>query len=405
MKKILIIVTIALLSLAASGQPFKGTWTGKLSVQDIELTMVLHIGDACTLDVPSQGAKDIPVEINGTGSAQVKLSIPMIGASYEGLYLGNTIVGTFRQTGMEFPLAFKRGKPAANRPQTPKPPFPYNTEEFTFTNSDAVLSGTLTTPHGMSEETPIVLMVSGSGLQNRDEELFEHKPFAVIADVLAKNGIASLRYDDRSYGKSTGDASNATTKTFMEDAHAGVTHLRSLGFKHIGILGHSEGGTIAFMLAADGLTDFIVSMAGMAETGEKTLLDQTTRIAVLTGMSGQDAKAYAENAISHTKATGNAYMQYLMTLDPAPYISEVKCPVLAINGEKDSQVLCETHLAVIRTLVPHADTKAYPELNHMFQHCTTGHPTEYYNIEETISPEVPEDIAEWINRLHAGKNQ
>lgn len=186
MRKILIIVAIALLSLAASGQPFKGTWTGKLSVQDIELTMVLHIGDACTLDVPSQGAKDIPVEINGTESAQVKLSIPMIGASYEGLYLGNTIVGTFRQTGMEFPLAFKRGKPAANRPQTPKPPFPYNTEEFTFTNSDAVLSGTLTTPHGMSEETPIVLMVSGSGLQNRDEELFEHKPFAVIADVLAK---------------------------------------------------------------------------------------------------------------------------------------------------------------------------------------------------------------------------
>ncbi len=258
----------------------------------------------------------------------------------------------------------------------------------------------LTLPEGSGPDTPVLLMVSGSGQQNRDEELMEHKPFAVIADSFARNGIATLRYDDRGIGASTGDLAEATTDTFAEDALKGLEFLRARGYRKVGVLGHSEGGTIAFMLASQGGPDFIVSMAGMAETGEETLMAQTVRIAVAQGLPEDQATAYARQGVAATKASANPWMARFLELDPAEYIKSVTCPVLALNGEKDLQVIAERNIPIIKDLLPSATVRIYPDLNHLFQHCMTGSPTEYYEIEETISPEVLTDMVEWIKKLN-----
>ena len=351
------------------------------------------------MDVPEQGAKGISVDIKEMTAMSLKLDIPMIMASYEGLMMGGSIVGTFTQVGQPFPLTLKRGAPSPQRPQTPVPPFPYNTEEVSFQSGEAVLSGTLATPSQMTEDTPAVVLVSGSGLQDRDEALMDHKPFAVIADAFAKKGIATLRYDDRGFGRSTGDVQNATTHTFKDDAREAIEYLRSRGFKAVGVLGHSEGGTIAFMLAAENVPDFIVSMAGMAETGEITLRRQLARGLELEGAPKESIDAYVEQTVAQFKANPNPWTTCFLALDPAPYIAKASCPVLAVNGESDVQVACEANLGIIRDLLPSAQAVSYPGLNHLFQHCTTGSTSEYYNIEETMSEEVLADIASWISNL------
>ncbi len=400
MRKLLLVALLTMTAYMAMGQDLNGPWNGAIKVNGSELGLVFTVdGEKCTLDVPAQGAKGIPAEYK-MDKGGLKITIPTIGASYEGVYFNNSLMGTFRQNGGEFPLTLKRGLPAPNRPQTPVGPFPYSTEEVTFANGDAVLSGTLSTPSGATLDTPVLLMVSGSGQQNRDEELMEHKPFAVIADAFARNGIATLRYDDRGFGASTGDLTEATTDTFAEDALEGVKFLRSLGYRNVGVLGHSEGGTIAFMLAAsEGGPDFIISMAGMAEDGEGTLLAQTVKIAVAQGIPEAQAKVLAEQSVAANKAAANVWMKRFLQLDPAPYISKVTCPTLALNGEMDLQVIAERNIPIIKDLLPSATIKTYPGLNHLFQHCRTGAPTEYYEIEETVSPEVIGDMVSWIKDL------
>ncbi len=227
----------------------KGEWSGKLNVFGQKLTLVFHLDDEnCTIDSPDQGIKRIPAKLERT-EIGIKVSVSSINASYEGTKMGESITGIFKQHGQSFPLTLKPGSMKRNRPQTPVAPFPYQTQEVSFNNGDAVLKGTLVLPQNHTEKTPVLLMVTGSGLQNRDEEVFEHKPFAVIADALARQGIATLRYDDRGFGESTGDLVNVTTEVLKNDALAGVELLRKQ-FKHVGILGHSEGGTIGLMLAA-----------------------------------------------------------------------------------------------------------------------------------------------------------
>ena len=248
MKKLILFSLICLASIAARAQEsgIKGTWTGKLNVFGNELTLVFHFdGEDCTLDSPDQGIKGVPAKLERTETG-IKVAVPSINASYEGVNMGNSVMGTFKQHGQSFPLTLKPGIVKRNRPQTPAPPYPYQTQEVSFNNGDAVLKGTLVMPENASSQTPVLLMVTGSGLQNRDEEFFEHKPFAVIADALARQGIATLRYDDRGFGESTGDLVNVTTEDFKNDALAGVELLRKQ-FKHVGILGHSEGGTIGLM--------------------------------------------------------------------------------------------------------------------------------------------------------------
>ena len=178
-----------------------GTWSGKLDIQGTKLTLVFHLDEPNpTMDSPDQGAKGIPIQVTRTETGNVTVKVTSIGATYEGQWMLKQIVGDFKQMGVSLPLTLTPGEEKPNRPQTPKGPFPYVMEEVSFTNGDAVLKGTLVLPEGCSRKTPVLIMVTGSGLQNRDEEIFEHKPFAVIADALARAGIATLRYDDRGFG-------------------------------------------------------------------------------------------------------------------------------------------------------------------------------------------------------------
>ena len=381
---------------------------GKLSLGSQSLTIVLHVNCnvqgkvECTLDSPDQGVKGIAVETDYCSSDSISVSIASLALSYQGKLKGDEIVGTFTQ-GQPFPLTLKRGEEKLNRPQNPVAPYPYKTEEVAFKNvaDGATLVGTLSYPVGYKKgKTPVVLMVTGSGQENRDEEVFDHKPFLVIADYLARHGVATLRYDDRGFGKSTGgDVEHATTLDFMRDAASGVDFLRtSKQFGKVGILGHSEGGSIAFMLGAKGKVDFIISMAGIGVKGDTALTAQANKILELTGQSMRfSTHQYRMNAIIERSPWLNFFIDY----DPSGDISKTLCPVMAINGSRDVQVIPSLNLMGIKAhLKPNSKNiiKEYPSLNHLFQHCKTGNVLEYRMIEETISPEVLEDIVRFIKQ-------
>lgn len=261
MRKHLALIAV-LLTAVFGAHAQTGTWSGKIEVQGMKLPLVFHLNEENpTMDSPDQGARGIPIAVERDATGKITIKISSIGATYEGQWTSGEIVGTFRQWGTSLPLTLVPGEEKVNRPQTPKAPFPYTTEEVSFTNGNAVLRGTLVLPAGHTKKTPVLIMVTGSGLQNRDEEIFEHKPFAVIADALARAGIATLRYDDRGFGESTGDIINCTTEDLKNDALSGIRLLRER-FDKVGVIGHSEGGTIALLLAAEGKADFIVSLAG-----------------------------------------------------------------------------------------------------------------------------------------------
>ena len=251
--------------------------------------------EGCTMDSPSQGAVGIKTDWTRSENGDVKISIPTIGGSYEGRLEGKEIKGVFKQMGMSFPLNLTETR--LNRPQTPVAPFPYTTEEVKFKNGDIELNGTLSLPAGFSKKTPVLVMVTGSGQQNRDEELFEHKPFAVIADAFARKGIATLCYDDRFFGDKSKDFGKFTTYDFEEDALAAINLLRGR-FDNVGVLGHSDGGTIALMLAAEGKVDFAVSMAGVGGSGKENLLLQNKMI--LKSMKMKNTKKTKRTRITKT---------------------------------------------------------------------------------------------------------
>ena len=419
----------AILCLMASvAKAQKGSWSGELNIQGIKLPLVFNFtDDGCTIDSPSQGAKGIKAEKSITPEGKLKVTAGMIGASFEGTMEEQTITGTFTQNGMSLPLTLKPGEQKNNRPQTPVPPFPYITEEVTFSNGDITLNGTLTLPEGWNKNTKAVVMVTGSGQQNRDEEIFDHKPFAVIADALARKGIASLRYDDRGWGNKAIRFTDFTTDDFKQDAAAGIDLLRRK-FKTVGVIGHSEGGTIALMLASEGKTDFVVSLAGMTISGKQTLLNQNIDALRSIGLqeetvekysevisdifdkvaAGQDIDEYLKGAenmenfkpiIDHAKKLlTSPYMRHFITKDIHNSLPNIKCPVLALNGKKDTQVEYKQNLEVLENGLTNCshETVAYDNLNHLFQHCTNGSIVEYHQIEETISQEVLDKIISWI---------
>ena len=409
MKKIVLSICLLFSWAGAFAQkPIEGDWMGKLNLGPQSLTIVLHVNcDAqgkaeCTLDSPDQGAKGIAVETDYCSSDSISVSLASLALSFQGKLKGDEIVGTFTQ-GQSFPLVLKRGEEKLNRPQNPVAPYPYKTEEVAFKNvaDGATLVGTLSYPIGYKKgKTPVVLMVTGSGQENRDEEIFDHKPFLVIADYLARHGVATLRYDDRGFGKSTGrDVEHATTLDFMRDAASGVDFLRaSKQFSRVGILGHSEGGSIAFMLGAKGKVDFVISMAGVGVKGDTALTAQANKILELTGQSMRySTHQYRMNAIIKRSPWLNFFIDY----DPSADISKTLCPVMAINGSRDIQVISSLNLAGIKAHLkpnPKNIIKEYPSLNHLFQHCKTGNVLEYRMIEETISPEVLEDIVRFIKQ-------
>ena len=424
-----ILISLATILLtAASVSAQTGTWSGKLQVSGMELTLIFNIEDAdATLDVPDQGAKGIPATVSRTAIGGIRIEIPGIMASYEGLWAGVSIIGSFTQHGVTFPMNLSPGAPVLKRPQTPVGPFPYSTEEVSFRNGSATLKGTLTLPENCGRTTPVLIMLTGSGLQNRDEEIFSHKPFAVIADSFARAGIATLRYDDRGFGESTGDIVNCTAEDLKNDALAGIELLRGR-FNRVGVLGHSEGGSIALMLAAEGKADFVISLAGMVVSGAETLLWQNRRALEAAGVDKTDTDSYCrllteaygaaasgmplpspdayglpdglkQNYLAASAQLNTPYMKYFLGMDLRSGLGGIRVPVMALNGTKDTQVDCGRNLEALQSGLPHGDKtviKAEDGLNHLFQHCTTGESNEYKLIEETFSPEVLTEMAEWI---------
>ena len=407
-----------------------GNWSGKLDVMGNKLTLVFHLdGDEPCMDSPDQAVLGIPIQVEKTALGNVNIKIPALAASYEGLWTGKEILGTFKQGALSLPLTLTP-EAALKRPQTPVGPFPYTEEEVTFSNGDAHLAGTLVLPEGYTRKTPVLIMVTGSGQENRDEEIFEHRPFAVIADALARAGVATLRYDDRGVGGSTGEVATATTEDFKEDALAGIKLLRER-FDKVGVIGHSEGGTIALMLAAEGQADFIVSLAGMAVSGLETLVKQSRVSIENAGYTGKDVDTFCQavHDAGYVRVHGGKmpfpdeldlpdelkqayqgvitriqvpWMIKFLSLDMRPLLGSIKCPVLAINGTKDTQVDCESNLGALRDGLP-ANPKnkieAIENANHLFQHCTTGAITEYRNIEETFAPEALELMTRWMTQF------
>lgn len=429
MKPLRTFTSIVLTMLAFTANAQEGAWNGELDVMGSKLPLVFNFSpNGCTMDSPSQNAKGIPAEKTVTDDGTIKVTVGMIGATFEGKMADGEIKGTFTQNGYPLPLTLKAGKLTVKRPQTPVPPFPYKEESVSFTNAGYTFNGTLTLPENYTKETPVVLMVTGSGQQNRDEEMFEHKPFAVIADALARQGIASLRYDDRGWGDARSvKFMNFTVEDFCEDAAAVLPLLRKR-FSKVGVLGHSEGGTIALILAAEGKADFIVSLAGMAISGKETLVMQNRQAMSAIGLPKETVDTYC-NSISKAldeiasgkkaseinidgmpealkpitiKALQQAdtpYIRHFLNIDVSKLLSKIKCPVLALNGTKDTQVDCTANTIQLEkglTNCKHT-IKKVDGVNHLFQHCTTGNVVEYQQIEETITPEVLQTITGWIN--------
>ena len=399
MKKLFFTLVLACIGLTATAQEVRRSWSGNLEAMGQKLPIVLNLVDGkCTLDSPAQGATGIPATVDLLTKDSIKISVKSLGATYVACFVDGQLQGTFAQAGMKLPLNMKEISPdGPNRPQTPKGPFPYITEEMTFTNTKAgaTLAGTLTVPKGGAK--CVMIMVTGSGPENRDEEIYAHKPFAVIADRLARAGIATLRYDDRATGQSVGgDMKNATSIDLAEDAAAGIEWLRAQKrFKKVGLLGHSEGGLIAFMLGAQKKVDFIVSLAGPAVKGDSILLYQSRN-------SGSPLAKGITMEYLRNMMKGNKWVEWFMDYDPTENIAKTKCPVLALNGTKDCQVPAAQNIPVLRRLLAKNKKTIIKEcegLNHLFQHCDTGRPDEYYNIEETIGEEVLADIVGWVNKL------
>ena len=426
LKKTFLLLAGLAMTFAVQAQDFLGAWSGKLDLGAAKLTLVFHFSkdDAgklkCAMDSPDQGAKGIPAEAEVTAGNKLRVSVSALGMTYEAQVDEKQMEGTFSQGGMQLPLVLTPGEVKPNRPQTPTPPYMYPTEEVTFSNpaDGAKLAGTLAYPMNFqfSKDVPVLVMVTGSGQQNRDEEVFGHQPFLVIADYLAKQGIATLRYDDRGVGGSTGK------------------------FGKCGVLGHSEGGTIAMMIAARQKCDFAVSMAGGAIRGDSILLlqnhvalskagvpamvcdDYVTALRQLLRWmeSGEQVSNPKERIAEFVKSanlqlpdalqenlvkvieTSVPWLRAFLSLDPAEDIRKATCPVFALNGGNDTQVPAKENLGAFRRLLPANDkslVKEYPGLNHLFQHSQTGLPIEYGTIEETISPEVLQDIATWVNSV------
>ncbi|MBQ1665049.1 MAG: alpha/beta hydrolase [Bacteroidaceae bacterium] len=431
MKRYIIMLCVFLSVMAVSAQNLQAKYSGKLDM--VGLPLVCRFENAedgtrkCLWDSPNQGASDIPAVISRLTADSIFIDMPVLGAKYEAAIQddGKTFAGNFKQRGQSIGLTLHAGdlvKPA--RPQTPKEPYPYQTKEVSVMSKydSAWLGGTITYPFGYGftlkpAQVPVVLMVSGSGQQNRDEELFDHKPFLVLADYLAKRGIATLRYDDRGVFKSQGSLEGNTTEVNARDAEGWLDCLRDMQKRgelgSVGILGHSEGGLIAFILAGEGKVDFVVSMAGPATDGKTVSMDQALGIIRLQEEAGQLSFEAAEQqrqqlseemvlASIRSQYGDNSWMDYFLKFDPAPSIQKITCPVMALNGMKDFQVDAKHNLGLLRELLPKNDKhliKEYYGLNHLFQPCRTGLYAEYGQIEITMSEEVMKDIADWILRI------
>jgi uncharacterized protein len=437
----------------------EGTWQGALEMKRLRLRLQLHVSHddkgnlVAGLDSLDEGVSGVPATSVSERKGTLHFEVPVLQGTYDGTLNAakNALTGRWTQSGETHELNFRRSNRVleARRPQNPVKPYPYLEEEVAIPNAKAqvMLAGTLTEPRGAGP-FPAALLIAGSGPHDRDESIAGHRPFLVLADYLTRRGIAVLRYDKRGFAKSTGSEEEATTEDFASDAEAAIGYLKTrkeIDPKRIGLIGHSEGAMIAPMIAArSGDLAWIVLLVAPATTGEKTLLRQSELIARAGGMSENlvarsmafDRQAYEvvreekDRGARETKieelvkssglgaamppaaleaqihAMSSPWFRYFLDYDPAPTLRKVKCPVLAMSGEKDLQVSAEENLPILRKALEEGGNKdvtvkEFPELNHLLQHCDTGSPTEYGAIEETISPEALETIGNWVLK-HSG---
>ncbi len=439
-------------------QEITGDWYGQIDIQGTKLKISFHIKQdngvyTTTMDSPDQKAFGIPTDktdvINNTITVVLKSAM----INYKGTLKGDKIKGSFTQNGMAFPLDLSHKKVKSKkkvRPQTPKKPYSYKNEEVSFVNKQAnniKLAGTLTLPNNV-EKPAVAILISGSGPQNRDSEVLGHKPFLVIADYLTKNGIAVLRYDDRGVSKSEGTQKNATSADFATDVQAAINYLKTrtdINTTKIGLIGHSEGGFIAPMVASKNKdVAFIVLLAGTGVDGAEVLITQSKKMMELSKLP-QNYINY-KNEMFHemyklVKETNNndelksalttylnsakknapesvkneltnqlikmqvqtltmPWMTYFVRTNPQQFLKKTTCPVLALNGAKDFQVLPKLNLnGIEKGLKRNKDVTitVLANLNHLFQTCETGAFSEYANIEETFSPKALSIISKWIN--------
>jgi hypothetical protein len=427
-----------------------GAWMGKLDIGGMNLRVVFHIvnmedGLSATLDSLDQGMRGLPGTAVKREGSSLTIETRQIDGSFAGQIAADvaSIDGTWTQRGKNYPLALKRVKDESElvlkRPQNPVKPYPYREEEVSYDNrqQNVTLAATLTIPPGRGP-FPGVVLITGSGPQDRDESLLEHKPFLVLADYLTRHGIAVLRADDRGTAKSTGDFKTATTADFATDTEAGILYLKTraeVDPHKIGLIGHSEGGVIAPMIAARNKdVAFILMMAGTGVPGDQVLVAQGEAIQIAGGKNPEEAakdaakeremltlvetekdEAVLEKTLKEKLAGDmpeaqiglqiqqitSPWFRYFLTYDPATALRKVTCPVLAINGSLDKQVLPSQNLPAIRKALEESGNKHFevdelPGLNHLFQTAKTGSPAEYAGIEETISPVALDKMATWI---------
>jgi uncharacterized protein len=436
---------------------FEGIWQGVIKAGGAELRLVFHLspdgeeGLKATADSPDQGATGIPVKKVTASGGSIQIDVEATAGRYEGEMAadGNTINGVWHQGGGEFAVDLVRidAVEIVTRPQDPVPPFPYVDREIRFTNpvADISLAGTLTIPAG-DEPFPAAVLISGSGAQNRNEEIMNHRPFLVVADYLTRNGIAVLRYDDRGAAESEGDHTTATSKDFAGDAWAAAAYLQSvpeIDSTKIGLIGHSEGGIIAPIIAAEHPEiAYIVLLAAPGFPGNELLIQQSAAILRTAGASeAQIAEAADVNTKTHNivlyepdneKALEklkkfledlgvpasqmdsqlmqveqllSPWFRFFLSFDPRTVLELVTCPVLGVWGTLDVQVPSSSNIIEVRAALsgnPDISLHEMEGLNHLFQHAMTGAVAEYATIDETFSPEVLELMASWIMKRAVG---
>lgn len=467
-----IVLFFSFLSLSVNAQNLETLWLGKLAVGAQTIELRFHIKQlendtkSVSIDVPIQKAIGINASKVVMKADSISIEFGLLKADYKGKFINkDSINGNWNQSRMDFPLSFKKVSAfedkKVNRPQTPKPPYSYLSEDIVYTGKHTALTygATLTYP-SKEGKYPLLILITGSGQQDRDETIFDHKPFAVLADYLTRNGMAVMRVDDRGKGKSTGQFAESTSYDFSEDVEEHIAYAKTLAFidqNKIGLLGHSEGGMIAPMVAARNKdVSFIILMAGPGIDIVHGMELQNKYVLKASGISDEAIYAYLplyvkvmqlvsklndkEEAISKVNDMVNKWYQvtdkkivqsttgikdsteinkyvstvvgqlsskwwkYFANFDPAVYLSKVYCPVLAINGEKDIQIAADENLNGIEKALIKAKNKRYTVkkmdgLNHLFQKCNACSVTEYGEIENTIDPVVLSTILQWLQAV------
>jgi uncharacterized protein len=455
--------------LARAAVDLAGDWSGALAVQGMQLHLVFHVapraegGWSATMDSPDQGARGIPVDDVAAWGDSVRLRLTAMRAGFRGAAAGDTLRGAWEQGGLSLPLALARGVTAApKRPQTPVAPFPYDTLEVVVPNRAAgiTLAGTLTEPRG-DGPFPAVVLLTGSGPQNRDEELFGHQPFRLIADALTRAGFAVLRTDDRGVGRSGGSFATATIPDFVADARAGLEFLatrREIDRARLGLLGHSEGGIEAAeaALPAKGATPvaFVVLLAGPGLPGDSILVLQSAALMratatdeslvewnrafqhrlfdviraggdtatvrrgleravdeALPSLPGGFREAVTRQALlPQVRNMTSPWFRSFLTTDPRPALRRLRCPVLAMIGAKDLQVPARQNIPALAEALkaggnPASRAIEMPGLNHLFQEAGTGLLAEYAELEQTMAPAALDTLTTWLTARVAEKRR